>query len=129
MIKNIGLAWISVTDLQQSKKFFTNVLGLQVSSDSAEHGWMELKAEGDSFLLGVAQVQDDKKEGCESVLPGQNAIVTMTVDDIVTAKAMLEQKEVKVLGDILEVPGHVKMLLFADQDGNKFQLVQMLDGK
>lgn len=129
MIKNMGLAWISVADIQQSKKFFTDVLGLQISSDSAEYGWLELKASGDTFLLGVGQAQDDKKEGCGSVLPGHNAIVTMTVDDLIKVKAILAQKSVKMLGDIIEVPGHVKMQLFADLDGNKFQLVQMLDGK
>ena len=58
--------------------------------------------------------------------PGNNSVVTLTVTDIVESKAELEAKGVKFFGDIIEVPGHVKMATFADPDNNVFQLVQML---
>ena len=55
-----------------------------------------------------------------------NAVLAMTVDDIVAAKKELEGKKVSCIGDIIEVPGYVKMATFADPDGNIFQLVQEL---
>lgn len=123
------LAWITVSDVRKAKTFFIETLGLQVSDDAVEQGWLEVKAPGDTFLLGIGQVQqeDNNEEDSASVQPGHNAILTMTVDNLVQAKATLQKKNVTMLGDILEVPGHVKMQLFADFDGNKFQLVEMLD--
>ena len=119
----MDLAWITVNDLEKSKKFFTEVLGLKVSSGSDEHGWLELQGKDGGALLGVGQSRGGNQD---QVNPGQNAIMTMTVDDIVQAKEMLETKGIKIVGDIIEVPGHVKMLMFTDLDGNKFQVVQML---
>lgn len=123
VIKNIGLAWITVSDFVKSKQFFTETLGLKISSVAEGYGWMELKAKDGDFLLGVG------KDSAENVIkPGKNAIVTFTVDDAVGAKAELEGKKVKV-SEIQEVPGHVKMAFFQDHDGNCFQLVELLDGK
>ena len=122
-IKDMALAWITVSDIVQAKKFFAQTLGLQVMADNPEHGWLELSGFEGDFLLGVAQYSPH----CEPIKAGHNAVVTMSVDDIVAAKKMLEAKNVKFIGEIIEIPGHVKMALFQDPDGNKFQLVQSLD--
>lgn len=130
MIKSMELAWVTVTDIRKAKQFFVETLGLQVTDDAVEHGWLELTAPGDTFVLGIGQVQPNnqqQQDGCGSVKPGHNAIVTMTVDNLIEAKRLLEQKHVKMLGDVIDIPGHVKMQLFADFDGNKFQLVEILD--
>ena len=121
--KRLDLAWITVTDVKKAKTFFTEVLGLEVRTDNAEYGWLELVAKDGGAALGVGQCSDEYTE----VKAGQNAIVTFTVDDIIKTKAEFEKKGVKMLGDIVEVPGHVKMLFFCDNDGNKFQVVQLLD--
>jgi predicted enzyme related to lactoylglutathione lyase len=42
------------------------------------------------------------------------------------ATVEMEKKGAKKVGDVMEVPGHVKMLLFKDADGNHFQMVEML---
>lgn len=123
MIKKMSLAWIAVNDINASKKFFKDTLGLDVINDTPEYGWMELKAPGTDFTLGVGQA----REGHETEKAGMNAVVTMTVDDIVKSKAALEAKGVKFIDEIIEVPGHVKMVTFVDKDGNKFQLVQELN--
>ena len=124
MIKNMGLAWVAVADVKRAKKFFVEDLGLTLVTDNEEHGWLELAPEDGMFMLGVGKACD---ETGKEVSAGSNAIVTMTVDDIVEAKALLEKKLVKIIGDIIEIPGHVKMLMFTDYDSNKFQLVEMLD--
>lgn len=121
-IKKMELAWISVGDIARSKQFFTATLGLQIASSAEEHGWLELKSAEAGCMLGVGKDGD----GNGPIRPGMNAVLTMTVDDVVTAKAELEGKGVQFVGDILEVPGHVKMVMFQDPDGNCFQLVQHL---
>lgn len=120
-VNKIGLAWIVVTDVKKAKVFFSETLGLKVSSEAAEYGWLELQAEQGDMLLGVGQ-ENDK----DSIKPGQNAVVTFSIDDLDAAKAELEGKGVSFIGEVMEVPGHVKLALFTDPDGNHLQLVQQL---
>jgi predicted enzyme related to lactoylglutathione lyase len=119
-INEIGLSWITVSDYQKSKKFFAD-LGLELNSDSAEYGWAEFKGVAGA-ALGIAQ--ENPQHGSEKA--GTNAVVTFTVDDILATKQEFEAKGVKFLGDIMEVPGHVKLATFVDLDGNKFQIAQIL---
>ena len=122
-VKGMHLSWISVSDVKKSKQFFTEVVGLKVTSSAEEYGWFELAGHEDGASLGVGECKQPSP-----VMPGQNAVVTMTVENVEKAKAAMEAKGVIFIGDIIEVPGHVKMVFFADPDGNKFQLVENLDG-
>lgn len=119
----MDLAWIVVSDIAKAKKFFVEKLGLKLHADSPEHGWLELSGASGGAMLGVAK--ESKHTPLEA---GNNAVIALTVDDIVATKKEFEKKGVKMLGDIMEVPGHVKLQLFVDDDGNYFQLAQNLDG-
>lgn len=121
-VKKIGLSWITVSDLVKARSFFVETLGLEVKDFAPEWGWMECSGkEGDS-LLGVGQAQGEMKAG-------HNAVMTFTVDDVVAGRAELLEKGVRIIDEIVEVPGHVKMLTFFDNDGNMFQLCQRLDNE
>lgn len=124
VVKRSDLSWILVSDINKAKKFFTEVVGLEIRSDTPEYGWIELMPKDGGSALGIGQYNPQYGKDAK---PGENAIVTFTVDDIVKAKALFQEKNVTLMGDIVEVPGHVKMLFFADEDGNKFQLVQVLN--
>jgi predicted enzyme related to lactoylglutathione lyase len=124
-IKSMNLAWINVSDIKKAEKFFVDTLGLKVTSGAPEYNWLELKGSQGGMILGVGQGDCSKKEE-NPVKPGGNAVMTMEVEDVAQSKTELEAKGVKFYGDILEVPGHVKMATFADPDGNIFQLCQML---
>ena len=126
--KRSDLSWIMVSDIKKAKKFFTEVLGLEVRTDNSEYNWLELMPKDGGAMLGIGQANADSDCG-KDVLPGSNAIVTFTVDNLEATKAEFEKKGVNILGDIMEVPGHVKMLLFSDLDGNKFQVCELLDCK
>jgi predicted enzyme related to lactoylglutathione lyase len=121
-VKKISLSWIVVSDLAKAKKYFTEVVGLKVSCSSEEFGWVELIGQDGGAILGLAQANEKN-----SMPAGQNAIVCFTVDDIEKAKAEMAKKGAKFLGDILEVPGIVKLQSFLDADGNNFQLAQNLE--
>lgn len=120
-IKSMSLAWISTADIKKAKTFFTEKLGLQITTDSAEYGWLELQGKNGGMALGVGTSTPE----CP-IQAGQNAVMTFDVDDIVETKKELESKGVKFLGDIQEVPGHVKLATFTDEDANVFQLAQVL---
>lgn len=121
--KRQDLSWITVSDVRKAKNFFVEHLGLVVRADSAEYGWVELVAKEGGAALGIGQCTPEYSE----VKPGDNAIITFTVDDIQAIKEEFTKKGITLIGDIVEVPGHVKMLFFTDFDGNKFQVVQVLN--
>lgn len=123
MIKKIGLISLSVSDIEKSKAFFKDTLGMHMSTYAPEYGWAEFTSSEGECLLGIGQPQQE-----EEMLhkPGTNGIPSLEVADVVTTKAALEKKGVTFLSDIIEVPGHVKMVLFADPDGNKFFLTEQL---
>lgn len=126
MMKNtigISLSWIVVKDIDAAIKFYTETVGLKLKEYSPEFGWAELSGPEGS-ILGLA------KENPEfDAKAGTNAVVTITVGNIETARADFQKRGVKLIGDIMEVPGHVKLQSFQDKDGNNFQLAEMLGEK
>lgn len=119
-IKGIHLAWIVVKDVKKAVKFYTDVVGLTIQNFDENYGWAELVGE-DGATLGISQQSDDN-----DIKAGQNAILTLSVEDIVKSSAALAKKGTKMIGEMMEVPGHVKLQMCVDQDGNHFQLCQCL---
>ena len=123
-IKSIDLAWIVVNDLPKSVKFYTEKVGLKLMEFHEGFGWAELQGQDGGIKLGLAQMQPTGNDG---INPGQNAVVTLTVDNIEDAIIDLKEKGAKLMGEIQEVPGHVKLQMVQDEDGNHFQLVECLN--
>lgn len=119
--RTIEMAWVVVNDLPQAKEFFTKTLGMTLTADSPEHNWAELSTSEGTMRIGVGA-------NCSSspIKAGQNAVICINVDDVVAVKQELEAKNVPVIGDICEVPGHVKMILIQDSSGNYYNIVQKL---
>lgn len=115
----LELAWIIVKDFKQAVKFYTEVVGLKLIEMVEEMGWAELEGHKGGARLGIMQTQPDFK-------PGQNAFVTFTVDDLEQTIEELKEKGAHCVGQIEEVPGHVKIQMVVDSDGNHFQMVQKL---
>lgn len=121
MKPKIGLVWIVVADLEKAVDYYSNVLGFELAELHPHFGWAELCNGKDGARLGLAQANDMMSEKA-----GSNAIITVSVDDIEVAKDELSKKGVTFIGEVMEVPGHVKMQMISDSDGNKLQLVQLL---
>lgn len=116
------LSWIIVSDIEKARKFFTESLGMKELSFDPQYKWAEYQGKAGGGLVGVAQKSDMDPEPA-----GGNAVITFNVDNLDEAKKELSSKGVKMLGDVLEVPGHVRMQTIADKDGNRFQIVENLD--
>ncbi|HXW86115.1 MAG TPA: VOC family protein [Candidatus Bathyarchaeia archaeon] len=121
-IRQIGLGWITVADLKKAEAFFAEKLGLTITNSSPEWGWLEVKGTDGGISLGIGQAQPDS----HAPKPGHNTILTFTVDDIVETRKELQEKGVTFVDEIMEVPGHVKLTTFVDNDNNIFQLAQPL---
>lgn len=118
--EGIYLSWIVVKDIKKAIKFYTEVAGLELKEFHEEFHWAELSGPGGS-ILGIGQECTESPQK-----PGTNAVVTISVPDIDKAKAHFIKKGANLVGDIVEIPHHVKMQTFVDVDGNTMQLVQKL---
>lgn len=120
-VDGIHLCWIVVKDIEAAVKFYVDVVGMHVDVMSPEHGWAELRGK-DGCVLGITK---ENKE--QHALAGTNAVVTISVDNVVAARADFIKKGATLVGDIRTIPGHVSLQSFKDKDGNLMQLVQKLD--
>ncbi len=120
-VKKIDMTWIVVKDVKAAVKFYTEVVGLKLMEFHEEYGWAELQGHEGGSRLGIAQESAE-----EQVKAGQNAVVTFTVGNLEQAKAEMVKKGAKCEGDIIEIPGHVKMQTVIDRDGNRFQVCESL---
>lgn len=120
-VREIGLSWIVVKDIKAAVRYYTEVVGLELSEFNEEFGWAELRGKDGGALLGIAQ-----ESSHEPVKAGQNAVVTFTVDHLESVKEKMIQEGANPEGDTIEVPGHVKMQTFIDPHGNRFQICEMV---
>lgn len=118
--QGIHLTWITVKDIKKAIKFYTETVGLELKEYAEEFGWAEFSGPTGA-TLGIAQ-----ENPMDNVAAGSNGVVTVSVDDIEKAKAHFLRHGAKLVGDTLEVPGHVKLQTFVDADGNSLQLVEQL---
>ena len=124
MIKGTQLSWITVSDIKKAKNFFADILGLDILESNEECGWLEIGGE-EGARIGIGQANPQ----CGDFTPGQNAIITLSVDNLDEVMEKLKAKGVNFVGEVQVVPEVVKMALFLDLDGNKFQLVEDLSSR
>jgi predicted enzyme related to lactoylglutathione lyase len=122
-LKSIDLIWIVVNDLKQAIQFYTETLGLKLMEMNEQFGWAELEGHCGGARLGIAQTQLKSED---EMKPGQNAVMTFTVANLENTLAEVTKKGAQLLGSIQEIPGHVKMQMAQDSDGNRFQFVEVL---
>lgn len=118
--KGFYLAWIVVKDLDKAIDFYTNTVGLQLKELHQEFRWAELSGP-EGAILGIGE-----ENGQSEIPAGGNAVVTITVENMEQALEHFKSNGATLVGDVLEIPGHVKMQTFTDRDGNTLQLVQKL---
>ncbi|MEM8917776.1 MAG: VOC family protein [Pseudomonadota bacterium] len=107
---------IGVSDIDASINWFEDVLGFKLLYKAEEIAWAEMSTGLGAVNLGLGQV--------ENVTEGGGATPVWGVTDITASKAHLEQHDVKLDGDIQDIPGLVKLLTFYDIDGNAMMLFE-----
>lgn len=112
----VMLSWYGVKDFEQSKKFYSEVLGLQKTTEM--QGWAEFGHAKDGATIGL---NAGPAAGAE---PG--ATVVLRVENLERERQRLESRGVRFEGKIEEVGGVVKIATFRDPSGNRLQLCQVL---
>lgn len=107
---------LGVSDLDRAIAFYRDVLGFTLLYRSEDIGWCELST-------GVERVNVGLSERREAAGAG-GATLTFGVDNLEAAKAGLEAHSVKLDGDIMEIPGLVRLLTFYDPDDNSLMFYQ-----
>ena len=108
-----------VKDLAAAKTWYLDVLGFAVVYDLPEQGWCELATPSKDAKLGLSESAEAKGSG--------DAFVSFGVKDMTAAKAALVAKQVKLDGDVVTIPNTVKLLYFADPDGNRLMFFEPLE--
>lgn len=123
-IKRVSLSWVGVHDIDRSKNFFIQKLGLQIFESQEEYGWLELRGPDGGPVLGVGV------HSPQSGMPaGINAVVTFVTDEYEKTKQELAGNGIEFFGEVAGFPGVPRMICFKDPDGNTFQLVEETPGE
>ena len=106
----------SVTDIDASIAWFKEMLGFEEIFKVP--GWAEVSTPTAGVTIGLAE--------SETVEGGGGTTAVLGVTDIEAARTELEAKGVRFEGDIVELPGLVKLATFYDPDGNRYMFAQSL---
>ena len=116
MIKGIGVVYYHVNNQEQSTKWYKDVLGLEVGPSWP--GWQEFKIPGN-----VRFAIDAPKGELSEMETTPNAVVSFIMDDIKATVEQLQEKGVKLYGQVMEFP-HATVATKQDPDENFTQLLQ-----
>ena len=111
---------IGVTSMDRSIPWYTDVLGMTLLYRRDDIAWCELSTGVDKVNVGLSENQ--------AVGAGGGAILTFGVTDLDAAKAALDAAGVRQDGEIMEIPGMVRLLTFYDPDGTALMFYQDLSG-
>ena len=108
---------LSVSDRHGSASWYSEMLGFELLYHADEAGWSELATFTDGVTLGLGE------QGKPA--PG-NAVPVFGVMDITSARAALEDANVRFDGPTDTIPDMVSTATFYDPDGNALMLAQDL---
>lgn len=106
-----------VSDLDASIRWYGDVLGFELQYRIDDMGWCELVSPVDRVGVGLSVVEKPNPGG---------ATPTFGVTDIRAAKALLEEKGVRIDGDVITIEGMVHLLTFYDPDDNALMFFEMI---
>ena len=111
-LPGMALASFQVKDMAAAKAWYARVLGSSKVFEVAEQNWCEITTPHAGFYLGMHQTDAPQASA--------GAAIGFGVADMDKAKAWLVKHGVQLDGDVIEIPGIVKLLYFRDPDGNRF---------
>ena len=107
---------LSVSDLDTAIEWYQTNLGFSLQYRMDDIGWCELVSPVENVNVGLSVVEKPNPGG---------ATPTFGVKNIKAAKASLEDKGVRIDGDVITIEGMVSLLTFYDQDDNSLMFFQM----
>lgn len=128
-IKKLGHVGIFVSDVEKSKKFYTEILGFKVS-DTNEQGIVFLRCGADHHDTVLVPLPKDS-QGSVQAERREIQQISYEVDrteDLREALNFLKERGVKIVSGLRQRgPGDDKTIDFLDPDGNNIQLYCEMD--
>ncbi len=115
MIKGLDFVGIPSRDAERSRAFYVEKLGLRPDDNAQGERWIEFWA-GD-LCIGMWEPE----QAGQTFEPTKNSPIAFRVADVRAARAELEEKGVKFLGDVID-SGVCHIAPFEDPDGNHLML-------
>ena len=126
-IKKIGHVVLSVSDIERSSKFWTDVMGFKFS-DKNEHGMAFFRNSTDHHTVALVQAKEQNE------LPKQGqvgfdhmALEVATVSELFKIREFLKSKGVTIFYEGRRGPGGNPGLEFYDPDGYKIEIYSAMD--
>jgi predicted enzyme related to lactoylglutathione lyase len=115
VFKGINVVSISVSDLDQARQFYRDVLGLgEPIYDLPDAGWIEFESGSPSGNIAVTKAGPDWQ-------PNTGTTIVFNVEDCNTACTELRRRGVQC-EDLVVFPGYVIYCSFYDPFGNRLQM-------
>ncbi len=124
-VRKIGHIVYTVSDIQRSVKFWTEVMGFKVS-DTNERGMVFLRCQTDHHSIGLAQKDSD------ATLPGKDdpkalgsqhfAMEVASVDELFRAREFVKSRGLEIVAEGRRGPGSNIEIHFLDPDGYDIEL-------
>ena len=104
--------WYHVRDLDEGRRFYTQMLGFNETYLDVDDRWAKLEREATQIALAEGD-------------PFDGGVAALDVDDVKAEATRLRGEGVDV-GVVLELHGEMRLLDVFDPDGNRIQLTQPL---
>ncbi len=108
---------LPVLDLDASIRWYAENLGMKLLYRMDELGWCEMASPVQQVNVGLSVVEKPQPGG---------ATPTFGVHDIEAAKESLEQRGIRIDGEISTIEGMVRLLTFYDPDENALMFYQAI---
>ena len=107
---------LGVNNLDRSIAWYRDVLGFALLYKADDIAWCELSTGVQRVNVGLSERREPGGGG--------GATLTFGVTDLEAAKAELDAHKVRQDGEIMEIPGLVRLLTFFDPDDNALMFYQ-----
>ena len=123
-IKDVGAIILFVADLQQSRIFYHEVLGLDVQFEDAES--VGFKIEGLAFIVLQVDRARVQLQGQPTATPsaGATAFLTTFTGDVDALHASLLERGVSFFQRPADQPWGMRTAYFKDPDGHVWEIAQ-----
>ena len=121
-VKKIGHIVYTVSDIERSVKFWTEIMGFKVS-DTNERGMVFLRCQTDHHTIGLASLGPDAKRPGKDALGTQHfAMEVASVDELFKAREFVKSKGLEIVAEGRRGPGSNIEIHFLDPDGYDVEL-------
>jgi catechol 2,3-dioxygenase-like lactoylglutathione lyase family enzyme len=125
-VKKIGHLVYEVSDVDRTVKFWTEMLGFQVS-DKNEFGMVFLRTNSDHHTIAVMAAKDRKARDDKGLRIDHLALEVASMDELIAARDFLKSHGVSVTWEGRRGPGGNPGFHCLDPDGYEFELYCDMD--